>query len=260
MRLSFCRGVFVVRDERSLLRRYHQEGDLEARQQLIEQSMPLVRGLAARYSYRGEPFEDLVQIGAVGLIKAIDRFDVERGIGLAAYAVPNIIGEIKRHFRDVAWSVHVPRGLRELNVRLSRLTEQLTAELGRTPTTLELAKAANVEEERVIEALESGRAYTPLSLSVPTEGSETEQDRLEWLAVEDAQYELAEDRALLATGFNALGERERQILRLSFFEGMTQSEIAQEVGLSQMHISRLIRSSLAEIGRTISWDEETLVA
>jgi RNA polymerase sigma-B factor len=247
-------------DERTLLRRYHEDGDLEARGQLIEQSMPLVRGLAARYSYRGEQFEDLVQIGAIGLIKAIDRFDVDRGVELMSYAAPNIIGEIKRHFRDVAWSVHVPRGLRELNVRLSRLVEQLTGELGRAPTTSELAKAADVDEERVIEALESSRAYTPLSLSAPNESDEADHDRLQWLATDEREYEVAEDRALLAHGFNALAERERTILRLSFFEGMTQSQIAQEVGLSQMHVSRLIRSSLAEIGQTIALDGDTLVA
>ena len=247
-------------NQRALLRRYHEDGDLEARRQLIEQAMPLVRALAARYSYRGEQFEDLVQIGAIGLIKAIDRFDVDRGVELTAYAAPNIVGEIKRHFRDVAWAVHVPRGLRELNVRLSRIVEQLTAELGRSPTNPELAKAANVDEERVVEALESGRAYAPLSLSVPTDDTEVDRDRLGWLAIDETEYDVAEDRALLATGFNALGERERQILRLSFFEGMTQAQIAQVVGLSQMHISRLIRSALAEIGEAIAVDGETLVA
>jgi RNA polymerase sigma-B factor len=250
----------VRANQRALLRRYHEDGDLEARRQLIEQAMPLVRALAARYSYRGEQFEDLVQIGAIGLIKAIDRFDVDRGVELTAYAAPNIVGEIKRHFRDVAWAVHVPRGLRELNVRLSRIVEQLTAELGRSPTNPELAKAANVDEERVVEALESGRAYAPLSLSVPTDDTEIDRDRLGWLATDETEYDVAEDRALLATGFNALGERERQILRLSFFEGMTQAQIAQVVGLSQMHISRLIRSALAEIGEAIAVDGETLVA
>jgi RNA polymerase sigma-B factor len=250
----------VRANQGALLRRYHEDGDLEARRQLIEQAMPLVRALAARYSYRGEQFEDLVQIGAIGLIKAIDRFDVDRGVDLTAYAAPNIVGEIKRHFRDVAWAVHVPRGLRELNVRLSRIVEQLTAELGRSPTNPELAKAANVDEERVVEALESGRAYAPLSLSVPTDDTEIDRDRLGWLATDETEYDVAEDRALLATGFNALGERERQILRLSFFEGMTQAQIAQVVGLSQMHISRLIRSALAEIGEAIAVDGETLVA
>ena len=247
-------------DEKTLLRRYHEEGDLEARRQLIEEAMPLVRALAARYSYRGEQFEDLVQIGAIGLIKAIDRFDLDRGVELTAYAAPNIVGEIKRYFRDVAWTVHVPRGLRELNVQLSRLKEQLTSELGRSPTNPELAKAANVTEERVLEALESSRAYSPLSLSAPSDGPDGDRDRLELLTTDESEYQGAEDRALLAHGFNALGERERQILRLSFFEGMTQAQIAQVVGLSQMHISRLIRSALAEIGETIALDGETLVA
>ena len=247
-------------DERTLLRRYHEEGDLEARRQLIEQAMPLVRAIAARYSYRGDQFEDLVQIGAIGLIKAIDRFDLDRGMELRAYAAPNIAGEIKRYFRDEAWMVHVPRGLRELNVQLYRLIEQLTSELRRPPTNPELAKAASVDEGRVVEALDSSRAYAPLSLSAPSEGSEAGPDRMERLAAEEAEYEIAEDRAMLARGFNAIGEREQQILRLSFFDGMTQAQIAQVVGLSQMHISRLIRSALAEIGETIAQDEETLVA
>ena len=153
-------------DDKILLRRYHEDGDLQAREQLIEQYMSLVRSLARRYSYRGEQLEDLVQIGAIGLIKAIDRFDLERGVELTTYATPNIIGEIKRHFRDKGWSVRVPRGLQELNVQLSRLVEQLTVQLSRSPTIPELAKAAGVEEEEVLEALESGRAYTSLSLSV----------------------------------------------------------------------------------------------
>ena len=146
--------------DKELLRRYHEQGDLAAREQLIEQYMSLVRSLARRYSYRGEQLDDLVQIGAIGLIKAIDRFDVDRGVELTTYATPNIIGEIKRHFRDRGWAVRVPRGLQELNVQLSRLVEQLTVQLGRSPTIPELAKAAGVEEEEVLEALESGRAYT----------------------------------------------------------------------------------------------------
>ena len=129
-------------DDRALLRRYHVDGDLSAREELIEQYMSLVRSLARRYSYRGEQLDDLVQIGAIGLIKAIDRFDVERGVELTTYATPNIIGEIKRHFRDKGWSVRVPRGLQELNVQLSRLIEEKTVELGRSPTIPELVKAA----------------------------------------------------------------------------------------------------------------------
>jgi RNA polymerase sigma-B factor len=246
-------------DDKILLRRYHEEGDLQAREQLIEQYMSLVRSLARRYSYRGEQLEDLVQIGAIGLIKAIDRFDLERGVELTTYATPNIIGEIKRHFRDKGWSVRVPRGLQELNVQLSRLVEQLTVQLSRSPTIPELAKAAGVEEEEVLEALESGRAYTSLSLSVGGGGGDDDDlDPLESLGTEEHQYEVSEDRAVLAPGFKALDERERKILQLRFFDGLTQSQIAQQVGISQMHVSRLIRRSLEKIRETIAEDEESL--
>ena len=246
-------------DDKILLRRYHEDGDLQAREQLIEQYMSLVRSLARRYSYRGEQLEDLVQIGAIGLIKAIDRFDLERGVELTTYATPNIIGEIKRHFRDKGWSVRVPRGLQELNVQLSRLVEQLTVQLARSPTIPELAKAAGVEEEEVLEALESGRAYTSLSLSVGGGGGDDDDlDPLESLGTEEHQYEVSEDRALLAPGFKELDQRERQILQLRFFDGLTQSQIAQQVGISQMHVSRLIRRSLEKIRETIASDEESL--
>jgi RNA polymerase sigma-B factor len=246
-------------DDKILLRRYHEDGDLQAREQLIEQYMSLVRSLARRYSYRGEQLEDLVQIGAIGLIKAIDRFDLDRGVALTTYATPNIIGEIKRHFRDKGWSVRVPRGLQELNVQLSRLVEQLTVQYSRSPTIPELAKAAGVEEEEVLEALESGRAYTSLSLSVGGGGGDDDDlDPLESLGTEEHQYEVSEDRAVLAPGFKVLDERERKILQLRFFEGLTQSQIAQQVGISQMHVSRLIRRSLEKIRETIAEDEESL--
>jgi RNA polymerase sigma-B factor len=246
-------------DDKILLRRYHEDGDLQAREQLIEQYMSLVRSLARRYSYRGEQLEDLVQIGAIGLIKAIDRFDLERGVELTTYATPNIIGEIKRHFRDKGWSVRVPRGLQELNVQLSRLVEQLTVQLARSPTIPELAKAAGVEEEEVLEALESGRAYTSLSLSVGGGGGDDDDlDPLESLGTEEHQYEVSEDRAVLAPGFKVLDDRERTILQLRFFEGLTQSQIAQQVGISQMHVSRLNRRSLEKIPETIAEDEDSL--
>ena len=243
-------------DDKILLRRYHEDGDLPAREQLIEQYMSLVRSLARRYSYRGEQLEDLVQIGAIGLIKAIDRFDLERGVELTTYATPNIIGEIKRHFRDKGWAVRVPRGLQELNVQLSRLMEQLTVQFGRSPTIPELAKAAGVEEEEALEALESGRAYTSLSLSVGGGGGEDDDlDPLESIGTEEHEYEVSEDRAVLAPGFKALDERERMILQLRFFEGLTQSQIAQQIGISQMHVSRLIRRSLEKIRAEIAADE-----
>jgi RNA polymerase sigma-B factor len=244
-------------NDKILLRRYHEDGDLAAREQLIEQYMSLVRSLARRYSYRGEQFEDLVQIGAIGLIKAIDRFDLERGVELTTYATPNIIGEIKRHFRDKGWSVRVPRGLQELNVQLSRLMDQLTVQLSRSPTIPELAKASGSTEEEVLEALESGRAYSSLSLSSGG-GADGEEDLdpLESIGTEEHQYEVSEDRAVLAPGFRALDERERKILQLRFFDGLTQSQIAAHVGISQMHVSRLIRRSLEKIRAEIASDEE----
>jgi RNA polymerase sigma-B factor len=243
--------------DRTLLRRYHEEGDLAAREQLIEQYMSLVRSLARRYSYRGEQLDDLVQIGAIGLIKAIDRFDLDRGVELTTYATPNIIGEIKRHFRDKGWSVRVPRGLQELNVQLSRIIEEQTVELGRSPTIAELAKAADAEEEEVLEALESGRAYSSVSLSAAVgQDEEGELDPLESLGADEPQYEVSEDRAVLAPGFRVLDERERTIIHLRFFKGLTQSQIAQQVGISQMHVSRLIRRALEKIREEIASEGE----
>ena len=246
--------------DRDLLRRYHEHGDLEARERLIEQYLPLVRSLARRYSYRGELLEDLVQVGCIGLIKAIDRFDIDRGVELTTYATPNLIGEIKRHFRDKGWSVRVPRGLLELNLRLSRLIEELTVQLERSPTIPELAKAAGVEEEEVLEALETGQAYATLSLSAPAAGDENaDLDPLESLGDFEHEYEVSEDRAVLAPGLRVLYERDRRILHLRFFEGLTLSQIAQLIGISQMHVSRLIRRSLEKLRDEIA-SEETAAA
>jgi len=245
--------------DRELLRRYHEQGDLSAREQLIEQYLSLVRSLARRYAYRGEQLDDLVQIGCIGLIKAIDRFDVDRGVELTTYATPNIIGEIKRHFRDKGWSVRVPRGLQELNVQLSRLVEELTVQLGRSPTISELSEASGAEEEEVLEALESGRAYTSLSLSGATAGDEEDAlDPMETLGEEEHQYEVSEEWAVIAPGLRALDDRERKILHLRFFQGLTQSQIAQQVGISQMHVSRLIRRSLEKIRAEIAAEERAV--
>jgi RNA polymerase sigma-B factor len=247
----------MAADDKILLRRYHEDGDLGAREELIERYMSLVRSLARRYAYRGEQLDDLVQIGAIGLIKAIDRFDLERGVELTTYATPNIIGEIKRHFRDKGWSVRVPRGLQELNVQVSKLIEQLTVQLGRSPTIPELAKAAGVEEEQVLEALESGRAYSSVSLSTGGGSDEDgELDPLESLGTIEHEYEISEDRAVLAPGFKVLDERERKILHLRFFSGLTQSQIAEQIGISQMHVSRLIRRSLEKIREEIAEESE----
>jgi RNA polymerase sigma-B factor len=227
-----------------LLVAYHRDGDEAARERALLELMPLVRSLAVRYSGRGEPLEDLVQVGSIGLIKAVDRFDVDRGVDFASYAVPTIVGEIRRHFRDKAWAMHVPRRFKELSVRLSRILDQLTTELGRSPTIAELAASAGVEEEDVIDALDSMNAYSTRSLQAPIE--EGSDDNLsEKLGAEEAGYAKVEDGTLVAAGLAALDARERQIVELRFFHEMTQSQIASEIGISQMHVSRLLRRALA---------------
>ena len=228
----------------ALLRAYHREGDLEARDRALVELMPLVRALATRYAGRGEPVEDLVQVGSVGLIKAVDRFDVDRGVEFSSYAVPTIVGEIRRHFRDKAWAMHVPRRLKELSVRLSRVLDELTSELGRSPTIPELAKATGADEEEVIDALDSAHAYSTRSLHAPFDdgGDESLADRI---GTDEPGYEEIEDGALVASGLEALDARERRIVELRFFEEMTQSQIAAEIGISQMHVSRLLRHALA---------------
>jgi RNA polymerase sigma-B factor len=228
----------------ALLVAYHREGDQEARERALVELMPLVRALATRYAGRGEPLEDLVQVGSIGLIKAVDRFDVDRGVEFASYAVPTIVGEIRRHFRDKAWAMHVPRRLKELSLRLSRTLDQLTVELGRSPTIAELAAAAGVEEEEAIDALDSMNAYATRSLHAPFE--EGSDDSLaEKLGADEQGYTDVEDGALVEVGLDALDERERRIVELRFFEELTQSQIASEVGISQMHVSRLLRRALA---------------
>jgi RNA polymerase sigma-B factor len=236
-----------------LLRRYHLHGDLKARDRLITMYMPLVRSLARRYASRGEHFDDLVQVGAIGLIKAIDRFDLSRGVELTTYATPNIVGEIKRYFRDKGWSVRVPRGLQELNIRVNKVIDELTPRLQRSPTIEEIAASANATPEEVLEALESSQAYNSISLqaSPNSDQSDDEASLVDYLGGDEDAYDTMEDRTMLAPGFAKLDARERYILHLRFFEGLTQSQIASRVGISQMHVSRLIRRSLEKLREEI---------
>jgi RNA polymerase sigma-B factor len=241
-----------------LLRRYHEDGDVRARQALIERHVGFVRRLAQRYAHRGETIDDLTQVGCVGLIKAIDRFDGQYKVTLATYAAPNVLGEIKRHFRDKGWSVRVPRDVQELNVKLGRVVDELTGKLGRSPSVEELAKATHSSTEQVVEALDSSRAYNTVSLSAPAGDDSDEEgaDPLDHLGDEDEGYELAEERQLLREGFKELDERERKILHMRFFLGMTQSEIAEQVGISQMHVSRLIRQSIDAVRERLDAEDE----
>jgi RNA polymerase sigma-B factor len=229
--------------DRELLKRYHEEGDASAREELIERHLPLVRSLARRYAGRGEALEDIEQVGAIGLIKAIDRFELSRDVSLATYATPNVVGEIKRHFRDKGWAIRVPRALQELNASMSGAIERLTGRLSRSPTIAEIAKELETTPEEVLEAMEVGSAYATVSLSSHSTGEE-ELDPLETIGAEDEGFERSEDRAALAPALEALPAREREILRMRFEEGLPQTQIAQRVGLSQMHVSRLIRKSL----------------
>ena len=233
-----------INPDKALLRRYQEQGDLQAREQLLEQYMPLVRSLAWMHMHRGEQLEDLVQVGTIGLINAIERFDLSRGVKFITYAYPTISGEIKRHLRNHGSPVRVPRELMELNFRVSKLREQLTVQLGRAPTTSELAKAAGVDEKKALKALASRPTYSSLSRGNNQEG---ELNPLEALGTIEPQYELAEERATLKPALRVLDDRERTILHLHFFNGLTQQEIGRHVGLSQMQISRLIRSALEKI-------------
>jgi RNA polymerase sigma-B factor len=235
------------REDRELLRRYHEDGDMSAREQLIARHLPLVRSLARRYSGRGEPLEDIEQVGAIGLIKAIDRFDLEREVSLATYATPNVVGEIKRHFRDKGWAIRVPRSLQELNAKMSSTIDDLTARLARSPSIAEIASALDASAEEVLEAFEVGAAYSTLSLDAGPAGGDDDSDPMETIGTEDEEFDRSEDRATLGPALAQLPDREREILRMRFEEGLPQTQIAERVGLSQMHVSRLIRRSLASM-------------
>jgi RNA polymerase sigma-B factor len=245
-------GSVSETDRRALLRAYREKGDVAARDRLIESFIPVVRSIAYRYAGRGEQLDDLEQVASVGLIKAIERFDLDRDVELMTYVFPTVVGELKRHFRDRGWSVTVPRRLKELHYRLSRLIEELTATLGRSPTIPELAEEAGVDEEEVVEALEVGRAYASRSLTRQLDSDEgAGAELIDLIDDEERGYEAAENRELLASGLKALDDRERRIVQLRFVEGLTQSQIAVAIGISQMHVSRLIRRALEKLSEEI---------
>jgi len=225
-------------DTDNLLRVYRETGDLAARQRLIERHLPLVRVLARRYANRGERFEDLVQVGSIGLIQAIDRFDPERGADFASFAVPTIAGEIKNHLRDRTTVVRIPRRAAALNARVRSEQASLTARLRRAPTLSEVACALGIGEDDAADAIESERSRTtfPLTAAGP--------DGTAPSSVADDPFETCDDRLLLAAGFRTLEARQRRILHLRFYAGLSQAEIAREVGLSQIQVSRVIRASL----------------
>jgi RNA polymerase sigma-B factor len=239
-----------TREDRRLLLRYHEHGDTAAREELVERFLPLARQLARRYQRTNEPLDDLMQVASVGLVKAIDRFDPARGTAFSTYAVPTILGELKRYFRDSGWAVHVPRGMQERVMKLDTTAQELHRKLGRSPSPKELATELELSEEEVLEAMEAASAYDAVSLEQQRSdtdngsSSDTFQDKL---GTEEERYELVEYGATIAPTLKALSPRERLILHLRFVEDMTQSEIAERIGVSQMHVSRLIRRSLARL-------------
>jgi RNA polymerase sigma-B factor len=225
--------------------------DRQVRDQLASRFLPLARRLALRYRHGSEPLEDLVQVASLGLVKAIDRFDPARGLAFSSFAVPTILGELKRHFRDHGWSVHVPRGLQERVASVEQANTRLGTQLGRPPTVPELCAELKLEEEDVLEALGAARAYDAISLEAGSTGGEREQDvgqaLSERLGETDERLEMVELAATVAPALAALSDRDRMILRLRFIEDMTQQEIAERVGCSQMQVSRLLRRSLARL-------------
>jgi len=217
------------------------------RDELVTMHVPLVHYLARRFRDRGEPHDDLVQVGTIGLIKAVDRFDPERGVEFSTYATPTVVGEIKRHFRDKGWSVRVPRRLQEMRMAISKATAELSQTLGRAPTVRELATHMGVSEDEVLDGIESAQAYSTLSLDGASDAESEAPALVDSLGTDDEALENVEYRETLRPLLAALPERERQIILLRFFHNKTQSEIAQEVGVSQMHVSRLLVKSLATL-------------
>jgi RNA polymerase sigma-B factor len=234
-----------VTDE-TLLLRYHSEGDLDAREELVMRFMSLARQLASRYRHAGEPQEDLVQVACVGLLKAVDRYDPRRGGRFTRYAVPTMLGELKRHFRDKGWSVHVPRATQELVLKVTDALGALPVKLGHSPRPRDLAAAVGASVEEVLEAMEAATAYEATSLDAPRAAASDDGDwtYADALGAEEHGYELVELGETLRGTLEALPKRERAILRLRFEYDMTQAEIAERVGVSQMHVSRLLRRSL----------------
>ncbi|MET9223121.1 SigB/SigF/SigG family RNA polymerase sigma factor [Streptomyces sp. NPDC003300] len=218
----------------------------ELRNQLVRMHLPLVEHLARRFRNRGEPLDDLTQVATIGLIKSVDRFDVDRGVEFSTYATPTVVGEIKRHFRDKGWAVRVPRRLQELRLALTTATGELSQRHGRAPTVHELAEHLKISEEEVLEGLESANAYSTLSLDVPDTDDESPAVA-DTLGSEDEALEGVEYRESLKPLLEQLPPREKTILLLRFFGNMTQSQIAQEVGISQMHVSRLLARTLAQL-------------
>jgi RNA polymerase sigma-B factor len=236
-----------AREERALFARLARDGDAHARDLLIQRFLPLARSLALRYRRSGEPLDDLLQVASLGLIKAIDRFDLDRKMQFSTYAVPTILGEIKRYFRDRTWAVHVPRPLQELTLRVECAVGDLVEELCRQPSVAEITAAVGAKEANVLEALQAGGAHRALSFDAPGGTDENVFTLADSIGIDEHGFDRAEERATLAALLGMVTSREREVLRLRFEQDMTQSEIGAVIGVGQMQVSRIIRQALERI-------------
>ncbi len=227
-------------------------GDPALRDELVTEHLGLAHQLARRFANRGESYDDLVQVASMAIIKSVDRFDPTRGVAFSTFATRTVIGELKRHFRDKGWAVRAPRRIQELYLELGHNISLLSQQLGRSPTVSELSHACGASEEAVLEALEAGQGYRTSSIDVPDRQEETLASRL---GEDDASFGGVDDRSVLAPALARLPEREQSILRLRFVDGLTQSEIAQRIGVSQMHVSRLLTVSLTRLREAFAEDD-----
>jgi RNA polymerase sigma-B factor len=244
-----ARGAERTREDRELFVRYR-DGDPQARELLVERFLPLARQLARRYQRASEPLDDLLQVASMGLIKAIDRFDADRDIAFSSYAVPTILGEIKRHFRDRTWAVRVPRDLQELTLKVDRAVGELSEQLRRQPSIAEIGAILGTDEEQVLEALQAGGAYRAVSFDAPRGNGGGDEDVTtlgDSIGIDESGFDRAEERATLSRLLATVTPRERDVLRMRFEEDMTQAEIGAVIGVSQMQVSRIIRQALARL-------------
>jgi RNA polymerase sigma-B factor len=238
----------AVDDPAQLFERWQQQGDASAREALVKRFMPLARSLARRYDRSSEPFEDLLQVASVGLLKSLDRFDPQRGFSFPSFAVPTILGEMRRYFRDCGWSVHVPRGDQERALKVREAQETLTNQRGHAPTVNQLAVYLELDVEQILDALQATHAYETLSLDAPRAGGEDDAPTLgDAMGHDDERYELVELDATLVTALRHIPARERAMLHMRFIEDLTQTQIAARLGISQMQVSRLLRRSLDQL-------------
>jgi RNA polymerase sigma-B factor len=244
-------------DAATLFARWQQGGDQRAREELVERFLPLARKLARRYSGAREPFDDLMQVASLGLVKAIDRFDPSRGTAFSSFAVPTILGELKRYFRDLGWAVHVPRGAQEQALKVEEAQQQLTARTGRPPSVQDLAAYLELSLEDVLDALETAGAHHCVSLDTPREDGDGESGTLaDAFGEQDARFEFVEASVSIASAAKQLTARERRVLELRFVEDLTQTQIAELIGVSQMQVSRILRRITTQLRETMEMEAQ----